>query len=97
VQQWGEDAHAEAQKWRESDRGRYLLWMLGEHMYEAVRIVVNSKQESLELALEYLAMVGVCTHTRAGHNHHGVNTMHFISWRWPLAGVWRRHQVPARR
>jgi hypothetical protein len=59
MQEWGEAAHAEAEKWRHRSPERHGLWMLAEHVYEALRIVVNSKQEALELAMQYLKMTRV--------------------------------------
>jgi ribosomal 50S subunit-associated protein YjgA (DUF615 family) len=59
MQEWGEAAHEEAKKWRYRSPERHSLWTLAEHVYEALRIVVSSKQEALELAMQYLKMTRV--------------------------------------
>lgn len=58
VVEWGEYAHEKALDPRCSPSSQAVFVLL-EHLYEAVRIIINSQQESLELAMMYLKMVNV--------------------------------------
>lgn len=55
---WGDYAHEKALDPRGSASSQAVFVLL-EHLYEALRIIVNSQQGSLELAMMYLRMVNV--------------------------------------
>lgn len=59
MQNWANHAHTEANQVR-SLATKPLLLLLA-HLYEAVALVANSKQEFLELAITYLEVMDVCT------------------------------------
>ena len=56
--EWGVYAHAQRKK-AKSGSALDAWYELLEHLYEAARIIINSRQLSLELAFQYLLMVGV--------------------------------------
>jgi hypothetical protein len=53
---WGE--YAAIRKKRQSGKLK-IYYSILTHLYEAVRIVVNSRQTGLELAIQYLIMTGI--------------------------------------
>jgi hypothetical protein len=53
---WGE--YAAIRKKRQSGKLK-IYYSILTHLYKAVRIVVNSRQTGLELAIQYLIMTGI--------------------------------------
>lgn len=57
--EWGSYANSQGRKFSGMNARLYNVL---EHLYEAVRLIINSRQAALELAMCYLEMTGVLSH-----------------------------------